>query len=280
MRALKQDEGTYIHQDLILQAPRENTSKAYAQDVKGYRQAMSTSIINKELVLTYLKQLQQAGYKWNTIKRIAYSLKPEGIAQELKGLKNRAFKADSSKVIPKKARPLLKVDLITALEAEVSDRDRLIVLLMYFGALRVSEVVSLKKQDFIRGENYYLLTLATSKNLERGETLQKKYPHKSPAHICPFTALDNYLEKLPAQAYLFAGKGGGHISTRAIQDMVKRVLGESYQSHSLRMGAITEGFAAGCTISQLKHLSGHKSISALMEYDSTDFLNNNAVDSL
>ena len=59
--------------------------------------------------------------------------------------------------------------------------------------------------------------------------------------------------------------------------MLKRVLGESYQSHSMRRGILTEGFAAGCSVSQLMHLSGHASVSSLMEYDSTDFIKNNAI---
>ena len=264
----------------------KNTRSAYDTDIIQYQDNNCPDL--KE----YLLRLALQGLKYSTINRKAiaingvYNNLDESVQKFLKGLKRTLYSFDKSKVLPKKATPVLKKDLIRIakkllkLETRKSLRDRTILLVGWSAALRVSELASIKRKDLTKVPEGYLLILTNSKNLRLGETSKRLLPYSSTHAISPASVLDEYLETVETD-YLFPAFRRGDkvlnqpIKKRALQNLLESLTGTS--SHGLRRGVITTAFRMGCNPAEVMQISGHKSISSLLEYNDADLFSANGI---
>lgn len=155
----------------------------------------------------------------------------------------------------------------------VSDsRVSLLVALLYYHGLRVSDVTKLKLSDFERTEDGVVMGLRDKKT----EKLHK-YKLFSGA-VDAFDRYVNYQREDIIKSwggnqedggYLFLG-AKGHLQTRSVQRLVKNACEKAgfpdLHCHSFRHGCATAYAKAGASAATIKYALGHKSISSSMRY--------------
>jgi len=279
-------EKNHLIQLITDNALATNTKSAYLSDISQFEDAGSPELSE------YLLQLALQGLKYSSIHRKAISISTkynnldDSVHSFLKGLKRTFLSNDASKVLPKKATPVLKKDLIRIakkllkLKTRKSLRDRTILLVGWSAALRVSELASIKRKDLAKVPEGYILTLTNSKNLRLGETSKRLLPYSSTHSISPAGVLDEYLGTVETD-YLFPAFRRGDkelnkpIKKRALQNLLESLTGTS--SHGLRRGVITTAFRMGCNPAEVMQISGHRSISSLLEYNDADLFSANGI---
>lgn len=155
------------------------------------------------------------------------------------------------------------------LNAADSPRDRLLISLALFAGLRVSELTKLEIPD---------LDLDAGQAMLRAAKGDKDRAVPLPDHL-----VDELRTWLAGRqvGYVFASpRGGGRLSERAVQKMLKRVARRAripdaekprrVNPHRLRHTAATEMLRAGVDIVTLRDILGHASISTTQLYCSAD----------
>lgn len=138
-----------------------------------------------------------------------------------------------------------------------------IFMLIYGSGLRVSEAVSLRKQD-IDSENMRIFVKSGKGGKDRYtvlpqtslEMLRKYYKMYNPKH---------------EEGYLFLNGEGGKLKTERTRVFFRRYrrkakLNEKFVVHSLRHSFATDLIERGATIIEVKELMGHSNIRSTMEY--------------
>ncbi|MCR9253576.1 MAG: tyrosine-type recombinase/integrase [bacterium] len=200
----------------------------------------------------------------------------------------------------KKARALMLDDLIRSInsldpENPMHIRDKAILLLGWYGALRASELLNVKFEhlELVPGKGY-LLIVPFSKTDQTGDGLYKAIPYKEGKSYCPVTAIDNYrslIENEDGHLFRTFKKGGiitdRNLDIRNLNRMIKRVCSDphnseiEYSSHSLRAGFVTTCQDKDITDYAIMNQTGHKDIRTLAHYNRPlDIWRNNAVTTL
>lgn len=155
------------------------------------------------------------------------------------------------------------------LGAAAKARDRLLISLGLFAGLRCSEMTRLEVLD---------LDLAAGQALLRASKGDKDRVVPLPAHLVK--ELLAWLAGRTTGLVFPSPRGGGRLTNRAVQRMVKRVavaagipgaeLPRRVHPHRLRHSAATEMLRAGVDIMTIKDILGHSSIATTQLYVSSD----------
>ena len=151
-------------------------------------------------------------------------------------------------------------------------RVSLLVSLLYYHGLRVSDVTKLKLSDFERTEDGVVMGLRDKKT----KKIHKYYLVKKVTPV--FDRYVNYQREDIIKewggnqedgGYLFLG-AKGHLQTRSVQRLVKKACEKAGFSnlhcHSFRHGCATAYAKAGASAATIKYAMGHKSIASSMRY--------------
>jgi integrase/recombinase XerC len=147
-------------------------------------------------------------------------------------------------------------------ETWINLRDRAVMLLLYGAGLRISEALSLKRQEVPRGD--WLRVLGKG-NKHRDVPLLPVICDgvKDYLDLCPF----DIKEDDP----LFLGKRGGVLSPRIIQRRVEKLryelgLPSHTTPHALRHAFATHLLSGGADLRAIQQLLGHSSLSTTQRY--------------
>jgi site-specific recombinase XerD len=295
-------------------ARKESTEKAYASDLRDFRAwcrsndftwlpatqlavALYVSDRKDELSFSTLERRlaaisvvhKEEGYQ-NPARKDKGKLEKiwKGLAQEKGRSQDGApplFSRDLKKTIENLPRYQIGDDGPMGRLTLQSLRDRALLLVGWAGALRRSELVSLRTQDVeFRDEEGMTIHVQQSKNDQEGEGLIKGIPYRSTLKSCPVKALQKWLQA--AENRLVGSFEGGifrrfyrgesiaedTITGQSVNDILRKHLekaglqAEKYSPHSLRAGFITEAIREGVPERRVKEHSGHDSWEAFNTY--------------
>ena len=151
--------------------------------------------------------------------------------------------------------------------AWVHARDAAVLALLYGSGLRISEALSLKREDFVGGRDAITVTGKGRKQrmvpvLPQVQKLIDDY-----VALCPYD--------LPQDGPLFVGAKGGPLSARVVQLAMARLRGalglaETATPHALRHSFATHLLARGGDLRAIQELLGHASLATTQIYTEVD----------
>ena len=170
---------------------------------------------------------------------------------------------------PKQAKPITTANLqkiITKLPTgRTSERNKALLLLGFFAALRRSELASLHTNQITENPDGSLtILIPTSKTDQHanGQTVTI-FPAKRKT-LCPVRALEEHRTKNRITGYLFKGLTSQHqhIDPQTVNEIIQQCasnagLSEHYTGHSLRRGMLVEAAKKGADINSLRVHARH-----------------------
>ena len=172
-----------------------------------------------------------------------------------------------------KALSLIELSIICRqLGTSIRDvRDKAIITIAFFGALRRSEVVGLDIDHVEindKGAVLHLLQTKTSDEVVHLYLSKTKDPC-----ICPIKALQSWITASGiTQGALFRSliKGGSvseqRLTGHAVATIMKQRFGQEYSGHSLRRGLVTAEAEKGTPLHKIQQHSRHKTADIVMRY--------------
>jgi integrase len=282
------EEATGAIADLVRESLAPNTRAAYLADLAHFEGWGGRIPAEPETVAAYLATHADALSVATLNRRLAALAKvhrshgmanptsSELVKSVLRGLKRLKGTAQ------RQAKPLLKEDLILALDATGEGlrdvRDRALLLIGFAGGFRRSELVGLTCGDVDRVRQGMILTLRRSKTDQVGEGRKIGIP-LARGRWCPAGALEQWLARSGiVQGALFRpidrhGRIGlKPLSGGAVCLIVKErfhAIGidpTGYSGHSLRAGLATSAAQAGVPSWKIRQQTGHASEAMLARY--------------
>jgi integrase len=195
----------------------------------------------------------------------------------------------------KKAKALIYVELLKGLSeytwtgSQSELRDKAMILLGFYGAMRRSEILELKYEDLeFSPRKGYVIYIRFSKTDQKSKGMYKAIPI-NPVHpeLCPVTALNGLLGmRGKKKGYLFtsifkSGKMSADKMTGKGFDYIFGKYYPGYSSHSLRAGFVTTAFQNGAAVNSIMNQTGHKDSTTTFAYNRAQSIwIDNAVDHL
>lgn len=278
----------------------ENTRKAYRNDLLHFQEWGGIIPASPETIAAYLSffagthsiaTLQRrlvSIAKGHTVRGYTDPTKSDLVKLTMRGIRRIHGKPQTQ------ASPILKDDLIIMLSHIPQNikgmRDAALLLLGFCGALRRSELVSVKMEDLEFTSQGIVLTLTRSKTDQTGQGRKIGIP-VGRGRICPVGSVGNWIKNANIEyGYLFRSiaKGGKvsnePLSDRAISDIIKSYAQKAgldpsrYSGHSLRAGLATSAAQNGISSWKIRAQTGHKTEAMLARYirDGDIFTNNAA----
>lgn len=164
------------------------------------------------------------------------------------------------------------------------ERDRALMLVMFYCGMRRSEACEMQFQDIVMKEDRMVVRLTHSKTDQAWKGRELEVDEEAGSRYCPVNAMRIWLRLLgdrPVESPLFPSitgkRPGGIITTRALTGNTVRLLvthslaaagkdPEDFSGHSFRAGLITTLYRRGVPISQIMQITGHKSEKMVLEY--------------
>lgn len=234
---------TDIHQfEAFLNKPLE---EAETEDIEGFirherEKGLSVSTVNRKLsaIKSYYKYLVRSGVLRH----------------------NPADVLESAKMEKRLPKPLDVEDVEAVISNAFSMRDKLLLTLLYGTGIRRSELVNIRVSDInFRREH---ITVFGKGNKERIIPLNQEVMQLMKEFIT-----------VTKSTWLFPGYGGGHISTRQVNDIVKKYgdkLGiENLTPHRFRHTLFSLMWERGADIRAIQEMAGHSSINTTNGYTKT-----------
>ena len=146
-------------------------------------------------------------------------------------------------------------------------RDAAVLALLYGSGLRISEALSLKRQDFGSAQD-----AITVMGKGRKQRMVPVLPQVQKL-VADYVALCPY--DLPQAGPLFVGAKGGPLSARIVQFAMARLRGalglaETATPHALRHSFATHLLARGGDLRAIQELLGHASLATTQIYTEVD----------
>ncbi len=266
-----------------------NTKKAYLSDLERFEAWGGAVPASAEQVASYLAENAKL-LAVSTLKRrvaaIASVHREQGqtdptksalVKQVLKGI------ARHHGVKQKQANPLLPDllnQIISALSRQEIDlRDKALLLMGFYGALRGAELLNLSLEDCVFDEDGVLLHIGSSKTDQTAKGRWIAIPTLGGA-LCPTNALKDWIVRSGYKAgplfrplkSVIDGENEA-LSVRSLSRMIQRRVKRAgfnpkgYSSHSLRAGFVTSQINVGVDTSVIARQTGHSSIGVLRRYD-------------
>lgn len=158
-------------------------------------------------------------------------------------------------------------------------RDRAILAVGFFAALRRSEIAAIDAADLSFAPEGVVLTLRRRKTDQEGKGTQIGLPSKADATLCPVLALAAWLEAsgiTEGPLFRSIGKGDRLQADRLGDKDVARIVkaataaagydAQAFSGHSLRSGFITAAARKGVPEHVIAAQSGHRSVDVLRGY--------------
>ena len=264
---------------------RDNTNKTYKiylEQYFTYCDEVNMKNDSQISLLAFIHELNKQDKKIQTLKIAYYSRLPYFKRNKLhcdayiftdyfRGLSNLKVKTES---IKKKTRAIT-LDMLLSEIDKFKEIYKLLLLLLYFGAFRVSELLNIRFKDVeINGKGLYL-TLRAAKNLKAGKEHVKFIPY-SGSKLCVASLLVDYMKANDKKNndILFE-----NINRNQLSMFVSRKF-KGYSAHSLRAGFITDSINNGQSLEQICKQTGQTVATAQTYIDNIDVDRNNAVNSV
>lgn len=213
------------------------------------------------------------------------------VAETLAGIRREAAERGDRPAKKTAATALVLQQILTPIGDDLPGlRDRALLLVGFAGALRRSELASIRVEHLEERERGLHLTLPHSKGERTGKGVTVALPY-GVTQLCPVRALRRWLEasgitegpvfrrlwQTPAR-HMVPGMipvcvvGTGAIDPRSVARIIQaRAAAAGFDAtrmggHSLKRGALTTGMDRGVHPTRLKQLGRHKSYAVLDEY--------------
>lgn len=301
---LTEDEAGYVE---AARAP--NTLRGYRSDWSEFttwcaRIRLEPLPAGPATISTYLTELARAGAKVGTMSRRLSAIR---FAHQLRDFPDPTTGARVVAVWegirrthggpPDQAAPLMPPELLDVLAAcpttktwkqrgRVSEpdlggmRDRALLLVGFWAALRRSELAGLTVEQVNEHPKGLVLSLPRSKTNQRGESAELVVlPHASNPARCPVTALRAWIEAAHVEdgpVLRPVSKGNRalprHLNPESINDLVQAAVARagldptSYSAHSLRAGFVTFAHLRGASDRAIAHQTRHRSLATVGTY--------------
>lgn len=318
-----------------------NTWKAYERDLADYQQWMISkrrrSWASPKTIVAYLEFLEdEAGAKYSTIaRRLAaihklveaeahltdgavfddeiYVMDPTKdlrVTTALKAIRRRIRNEGTARSKNKAAAAidgskLLQMLLSLDPDTNAGVRDKALLLIGWYGALRRSEIAGMRREHLTIDEHGVAIELVTSK-ADQTESVWVPIPRQPGRQWDPVAALEAWLQITnnhddvddvvvsadeEGHTPIWLGvRRGDNIQTRPITDASINAIvtrraqtaglqapnGQNFSAHSLRAGFVTEAKSRGLDDSDIMRHTRHKSLQMMLHYNQGTWWNNNA----
>lgn len=268
------------------QAWSENTKRSYLSLWNQFCtwRGSETLPVSVVVIKKYIEHLARKGKSFSTIDTTIASIK---LAHRLKGVEivgnNDEYKRSlrgmrrkhKDRLKQKQARPVLLVDLKVAIREMSSSlqgtRDKALIALAFFSAMRRSELVGLDVEHISFTDKGLEILLFGSKTSDNLETIHIE--HFQDSNCCPVVLLKAWIMKSQIQkgaVFRSLLKGGSvspnRLSGHSVGHVMKRVFGEGFSGHSTRRGIVTELGERGVPTTSIMKVTRHKSRAMIDRY--------------
>lgn len=252
----------YFKQFMASEQSAENTINAYISDIKKMLEAVG----KEDCEVTYLDLINWKNQIMNmasaTVSRKIIAVRKyfEFLCDADFIKKNPAEKLHTIKVENEEKMVLTKEQLRAMIDI-AKGRDKAILLTLASTAIRVSELIDLKLEDFYKDE----ITIVGKGNKERSIFLNQETR----------AAIDNYLKVRKSGCdNLFVSNSGKPMDRRCISAMLKKVAKKTglfdnvewVTPHTMRRTRITHWSESGVPMASIMYSAGHNNIRTTMRY--------------
>lgn len=239
------------------------TLRAYASDMEQYAKHVEGKFeFTQDSCQSFLR-----AYSSTSVTRARKLSTLRGFAKYLLSIGKIAADPTEALEAPIRRKPLPKVlsalevsDLFEKQVGELSLRDRALLELAYAAGLRASEIVSLNRDDLQMRER--VIRVVGKGNKERVVLFGTEAER----------ALTEYLaSRKDSESALFVNAKGGRLTTRSVQNIVKRWamnagLPEWVSPHTLRHSFATHLLDGGADLKSVQQLLGHANLGTTQVY--------------
>ena len=296
------------HRQFLSAATSENTRRAYRSAIRhfqtwgGVLPCEPTLIIR--YLLTYAESLNArtlalrltAVSQWHLFQGFADPTANADVRKTLRGISRTHGK-------PKKKAKALPIEDLELMVATMKDdislqglRNKALLQIAFFGALRRSEAAVLEVKELTWDPDGLIITLSRSKTDQDGEGIVKAIPYAAPGSICcPATALKEWLaaakitsgsvfrrvtrESIVGPDALYAGSINTVLKNCAAKAGLPYV--PELSGHSFRRGLATSAYRAGADFKNIKRQGGWRHDGTVQGYiDEAGQFKENAAGSL
>ena len=260
-----------------------STRRSYLSSLRQYERFCAETGLHPHEVgsmIAFCEHLAAQGRKIATIERHLAALRMRyGVADDRLRLYLRGLRRTLGCAKDKKA-PLTptQLGLIKWDSGRKGLRDKALILVGFFGALRRSELVGLNIEDVEFVPEGAILTIRKSKTDQEGRGREVAIGYAKRADLCPVRALQSYMATLGRNTGpLFVSmRKSQYTQSRLSTDAVARIVKDyadrlgldprRFGGHSLRAGFATTAALLGATEDEIALQTGHKSMTVLRGY--------------
>jgi len=257
-----------LSEELKLRYFSRKTVKAYTYNIVKFLDWLSKSSknISNETVKEYFLMLHDKNYDVNTVRQIRASLDFlfKNVIHEPVYINNIPL-PKKKKTLPK---VISKTDISKIIKSITNLKHRLMIMIMYSSGLRVSELVSLKREN-IDPEKKVIYIMQAKGKKDRVTIMSEKVKKE----------LFNYLCKTEFRTnYLFEGRKGKYTikSVQKILEKASKAINKKVTPHMLRHSFATHLLESGTDIRYIQKLLGHSRLETTAIYTHVakkDYLN-------
>jgi integrase len=260
-----------------------STRRSYLSSLRQYERFCAETGLHPHEVgsmIAFCEHLAAQGRKIATIERHLAALRMRyGVADDRLRLYLRGLRRTLGCAKDKKA-PLTptQLGLIKWDSGRKGLRDKALILVGFFGALRRSELVGLNIEDVEFVPEGAILTIRKSKTDQEGRGREVAIGYAKRPELCPVRALQSYMATLGRNTGpLFVSmRKSQYTQSRLSTDAVARIVKDyadrlgldprRFGGHSLRAGFATTAALLGATEDEIALQTGHKSMTVLRGY--------------
>ena len=257
-----------------------NTLNAYISDLKkliSFCENKDLTTLTKTMILEFINNLNTLGLSPRSTARIISSLKTFYKQQILnETMDANPMQSIKTPKLSKKLPDVLSYDEILKMMEFIDftklagERDKTIVMLLYGGGLRVSELVLLKVNDLFVDEGFIKVKGKGSK--ERLVPIGVKTINQVSYYVESYR---NKVAKADSKNYLILNQRGGSLSRVSVFNLIKKLAVEAgikkaISPHTLRHSFATTLIEAGANLRAVQQMLGHESITTTEIYTHLD----------
>jgi integrase len=260
-----------------------STRRTYGSTLRLYERFCTENGLNPHevgSVIAFCEYLAAQGRKMATIERhvaalrVRYGIADDRLRLYLRGLRRTLGSAQSKKA------PLTptQLGLIKWDSGRKGLRDKALILVGFFGALRRSELVGLNVEDVEFVPEGAILTIRKSKTDQEGRGREVAIGYAKRPELCPVRALQSYMATLGRNTGpLFVSLHKSQYTQKRLSAYAVALIVKDYADrlgldprrfggHSLRAGFATTAALLGASEDEIALQTGHKSMTVLRGY--------------
>jgi len=273
-----------------LRAMARETQRAYRTWLERYGRWCTETGADPDTaasVAAYIEHIVRQGYGVSAVQQLLAALRLKFRCQGMElddpklRLLLRAVRRELG-VAPRRAKRPFRLEMLERVQWRpglVGIRDRALLLVGFYGALRVRELVGLNIEDVTEHERGYVITIRRSKTDQEGRGRFVAIPRGG--RLGPAEALKAWLDVLREHGYtsgalfryarekrLFPAR----MTVQAAQNVVKLYAAQlgydprDFAGHSLRAGFVTSAALRNAPEEAIAKQTGHRSIAVLRSY--------------